>query len=143
MHYQCYVHDILLEWEGDVTSVPKFVEYFNNHYLSLAFTFDTNKDKITFLDLELVGDNMTYNIITSLYRKESAGYTNLHASSTYHQSKPSWRIDTNNNILFRFIYKRLGRLRIRGYPRWTLDRACTRVATKTRSSLKYKKKVAV
>lgn len=81
--YSRYIDDILIMWDGDVVSVPGFVIYLNNKNLNLAFTFKTNKNRISFFNLELVGDPITNKVVTSTYKKQTDGITILHASSCH------------------------------------------------------------
>lgn len=66
-----YIDDLLLIWEGSPQKVTTFVEYINQNYMKLRFTYEFQTSSIHFLDITLIGT--TDKEITVLpYRKHTA-----------------------------------------------------------------------
>ncbi|CAJ0915637.1 unnamed protein product [Ranitomeya imitator] len=80
-----YIDDVLLIWNGDDTSLSKFMQQFNINPFNLKFTYNWHPNKIDFLDISLcVGEDGA--IETDLYRKETSVNSLLHASSAHNYS---------------------------------------------------------
>ncbi|CAJ0915633.1 unnamed protein product [Ranitomeya imitator] len=80
-----YIDDVLLIWNGDDTSLSKFMQQLNINPFNLKFTYNWHPNKIDFLDISLcVGEDGA--IETGLYRKETSVNSLLHASSAHNYS---------------------------------------------------------
>ena len=82
-----YIDDIFMLWQHGEDELKKFLEALNCYHPSIKFTWDYSREKINFLDVEVIKkDNQ---LITDLYIKPTDTHQYLHASSchVYHCKK--------------------------------------------------------
>ena len=76
-----FIDDLFVIWEGSKDLAIEFTESLESEDLNLKFTSITSAERVEFLDVRVeIIDNV---ITTKLFRKESAGNSILHASSSH------------------------------------------------------------
>lgn len=116
-------------------SLNTFIEILNCNSSNLRFTFSSDRSKITFLDLTIFKDSSGC-LASTLFRKESAGNTLLHADSahphTLIRSIPyAQYLRLHRNCTFTDEFKSQAnllrdRLKASGYSKFLLCRAYNR-----------------
>ena len=71
-----YIDDIFFIWTHDEENLKKFMEDFNSFCDDIKFTYEFDKDSISFLDLKVIASNGK--LATSLYSKPAGYYQYLH-----------------------------------------------------------------
>ena len=82
-----YIDDIFMLWQHGEKELKKFLDILNCYHPSIKFTWDYSREKINFLDVNVIRkDNQ---LITDLYIKPTDTHQYLHASSchVYHCKK--------------------------------------------------------
>lgn len=80
-----YIDDVLMIWTGGQTLLLEFCTFLNNNQCNIEFTYEHNSTEIAFLDLILYIINDT--IASTLYRKNTACNSVLHAQSSHPRSQ--------------------------------------------------------
>lgn len=145
----CYIDDVFLIWTGTHAMLIAFVEMLNLNSFNLRFTLNVNAQRITFLDLSIFKDEDNC-LATSLYRKETAGITLLHAASAHPaaliRSIPYAqyiRLRRNCTHIVDFIAEAKllhTHLLARGYSKSLLRKAYNKALKQSRNALLYPKK---
>lgn len=87
MHwYSRYIDDLLITWQGAVSAISVFMEYFNTKVFNLKFTLSCHATQISFLDLSLKGKNH-HAIISATFGKP----TIVPATQSKPQNLSGWR----------------------------------------------------
>ncbi|XP_056423823.1 uncharacterized protein LOC130362802 [Hyla sarda] len=130
---------------SDVAVIQEFNNFMNSNEHNLYFTFCFEHEIVNFLDLTLRGDRDTGNITTSTYRKKNAVNSILHAGSCHPshvmENLPLgeiMRACRNCSLDNDFISERVAignRLKQRGCPDWTIQKANTIASNKSTSDL--------
>ncbi|XP_041431933.1 uncharacterized protein LOC121397896 [Xenopus laevis] len=76
-----YIDDCIGIWDGDEESLEEFVRYCNGRVQGLAFTMETHKLHIPFLDVLFSVERDA--VVTDLYRKPITRNTLLHSDSAH------------------------------------------------------------
>ena len=76
-----YIDDIFFIWTHDEEKLKKFMEDFNSFCDDIKFTYEFDKDSISFLDLKVIASNGK--LATSLYSKPAGYYQYLHYKSSH------------------------------------------------------------
>ncbi|XP_073448827.1 uncharacterized protein [Aquarana catesbeiana] len=76
------IDDVLLIWTGSTNLLSDFMEFLSQNNFNLKFTIQSDAISIPFLDLRLVLKE-DGSVFSTLYRKETAGNTILHFSSSH------------------------------------------------------------
>ena len=63
-----YIDDVFFIWSHGPDKLVSFMTEFNNYHPNIKFTYESNKENITFLDLDvsLSGNKLTTDLHTSL-----------------------------------------------------------------------------
>ena len=76
-----YIDDIFMLWQHGENELKKFLEFLNCYHPTIKFTADYSKEKINFLDVEIIKkDNR---LVTDLFIKPTDTHQYLHASSCH------------------------------------------------------------
>lgn len=143
-----YIDDIFIIWTGSQQTLASFVDHLNSNTFNLKFTYNSDLHKISFLDLTIYKDaNLC--LATTLYRKETAGNTVLHASSAhpstlvrsipYAQYIRLRRNCTTDNEFKHHADALRERLLKRGYSKSLLRRAFNKAWDQSRNALLFSK----
>ncbi|XP_040196440.1 uncharacterized protein LOC120929221 [Rana temporaria] len=144
-----YIDDVLVVWTGGADLLAKFMEYLSINNYNLKFTIQSDTKSIPFLDLKIsVNDDGT--LSTNLYRKETAGNTILHYSSSHPRSLVrsipySQYLRLRRNCAKEEDFEKeasalYSRLLLRGYSKKVLKQAYAKSKINTRDTLLFKKK---
>ena len=76
-----YIDDIFFTWTHGTQELDSFLNEFNKFHPNLSFTYETSKEKVNFLDLNVSMRNGT--ISTDLYIKPTDGHQYLHYKSSH------------------------------------------------------------
>lgn len=127
--------------------VDCFLRYVNSNPCNLKFTGIWDDCFINFLDITLTGDVGKGKVITSLYRKPSAGNTLLRANSCHPQHTilavpkgefiRAKRACTLNEDFDKEAITIRKRLMDRGYKNWIINKAEKEVRLKSRDSMLF------
>lgn len=77
-----YIDDVFIIWTDTKASLDAFIESLNQNRYNLKFTYNCDRQKTTFLDLNIFKDEDNY-LATDLFHKTTAGNTLLHAASAH------------------------------------------------------------
>lgn len=55
--YRCFIDDLLLIWEGDEESIHIFMNKLNTNNKNISLSWQYDRSRILFLDLEIKVDN--------------------------------------------------------------------------------------
>ena len=143
-----YIDDIFMLWNGIQNELNTFLEYINSTSSFLSFTFESDLNKINFLDLTIYkGINMLY---STIYRKPLSRNTLLRAESNHPrrliQNIPVGqflRLRRNCKTEAEFENKSIEmkeRFLSRGYHSRDIDLAYQKASNTDRSTLLVKKK---
>ncbi|XP_040212985.1 uncharacterized protein LOC120943646 [Rana temporaria] len=145
-----YIDDIFIIWSGTSSQLYQFIDILNVNERNLKFTFTASSDQVTFLDLTILKDG-DGRITSSLFRKETAGNTLLHATSAHPtnllKSIPYaqyLRLRRNCTMTKDFLLQAnllRQRLLLRGYSKSLLRKAFNKAARQSRINLLFKQKV--
>ena len=79
-----YIDDLFIIWQGSMEQAHRFVQQLGRNTQNLGFTHTISASELTFLDISIKVEG--HSLVTSLYRKDTAGNTLLNARSC-HPSK--------------------------------------------------------
>ncbi|OCT95432.1 hypothetical protein XELAEV_18013121mg [Xenopus laevis] len=131
--YKRYVDDLLLVWRGSESQFSSFVESLNHNDCNLRFTFSFDHANIDFLDLKLMSKSSE--IVSTVYRKKSAGNSLLRADSCHpkhiFKAVPIGQFQR----LRRNCMQLRDRFLARGYPLSLLEIAFVRALREDRNAL--------
>uniref|UniRef100_A0A8C5N1S5 Reverse transcriptase domain-containing protein n=1 Tax=Leptobrachium leishanense TaxID=445787 RepID=A0A8C5N1S5_9ANUR len=138
-----YIDDVLLLWKGSEEEFLQFVSLLNDNVYNLKFTFEIQKDSISFLDIKISKtDGGT--LSTTLYKKATATNSLLHWQS-FHPLPLKRGIPVGQYLRLRRICssddeflikaKKLKDFREKGYPNRHLKRAFQQAMSKSRDNL--------
>ena len=76
-----YIDDVFFIWSHGPDKLVSFMTEFNNYHPNIKFTYESNKENITFLDLDvsLSGNKLT----TDLHTKSTDKHRYLHYTSAH------------------------------------------------------------
>ena len=77
----CYIDDIFFIWTYSEKKVKKFMEHFSTFIHDIKFTYQFDKERISFLDLKVISSHGK--LMTSLYRKPTDCRQYLHYKSSH------------------------------------------------------------
>ncbi|XP_040188254.1 uncharacterized protein LOC120920313 [Rana temporaria] len=147
--WQRYIDDIFIVWDGLENELQEMLRLMNINSFNLFFTMSYNDKEVSFLDIRIFKE-LDGALGTSLFRKETAGNTLLHAESFHPEvlkkSIPySQFLRLRRNCSTDFDFQRESdllteRLLIRGYTKTSLKKAFNRVRDTNRRSLIFKPK---
>ncbi|OCT70725.1 hypothetical protein XELAEV_18037650mg [Xenopus laevis] len=145
-----YIDDVLLIWLGTQKDFFDFINILNNNDINLKVTAEIQRESINFLDIR-VYRGINHNIHTTVYRKETATNSLLHANSLHPQSTirgiPTGqylRVRRLCNTItdFKVEAKKLyDRFKARGYSHNSLKRAYKKALASDRNALLVPKKL--
>ena len=72
----CYIDDIFFIWTYNEKKVKKFMEHFSTFIHDIKFTYQFDKERISFLDLTVISSHGK--LMTSLYSKPTDCRQYLH-----------------------------------------------------------------
>lgn len=138
-----------LVWTGTQNLLDSFIQTINHNSMNLKFTISAHPNQITFLDLTIFKDKENC-LATTLFRKETAGNTLLHAESAHPRSliksipyAQYLRLRRNCTHLEEFKSQAnalRNRLLARGYTKTILRSAYNKAIRQSRNSLLFKQK---
>ena len=76
-----YIDDIFFKWTPGTQKLDSFLNELNKFHPNLSFTYETSKERVNFLDLNISIRNGT--ISTDLYIKPTDGHQYLHYKSSH------------------------------------------------------------
>lgn len=80
IYYGRYIDDVLLLWDGSEAELVSFHTYLNGINKNIKLSLEYDKQRISFLDLEIYKDNEGL-LHSTIYRKPTSRNTILHAKS--------------------------------------------------------------
>lgn len=142
-----YIDDLFIIWRGSIQKAKQYITFLNTNDVNLRFSGEISQDNVNYLDLKVAVEDGQ--LVTSLFRKETAGNSILHANSGHPpQLKNSipygefLRIKRNCStkkdcdIAINDSFKRF---QARGYQTELLEKARSKVESIQRNSLLNKK----
>ncbi|XP_040196442.1 uncharacterized protein LOC120929219 [Rana temporaria] len=147
--WQRYIDDIFIIWDGPESGLKELLRLMNINKFNLFFTMSHNQSEINFLDIS-IRKNPDGKINSTLFRKETAGNTILHAGSFHPEPlkrsipfSQFLRIRRNCSLEDDFHEQCNAlslRLSSRGYTKTCLRKAFNRVKALDRRQLIFKTK---
>lgn len=77
-----YIGDIFVIWQGTQGELQRFIDSLNTNEIGLCFTFEIEKDRLSFLDV-FISKNTVGTLDTTIYRKPTATNSLLHWKSSH------------------------------------------------------------
>ena len=118
-----YSDDIIFIWTHGPDKLVSFMTEFNNYHHNVKFTYESNKENITFLDLNvsLSGKNLTTGLHTSTDKHQYLHYTSAHPAHTkcsiiYSQALRMSRIFSYKTDFEKHLVDMKSWFQARGYP---------------------------
>lgn len=143
-----YIDDVFVIWRGSRNDADEFVDALNINHFNLEFTSNFSSTSLEFLDLELTIKEGK--LESSLFRKQTAGNSLLHARSCHPKSLVNSipygeLLRAKRNCSTDEAYRReeacmTNRFLERGYSKQTIQKAKIKEDEKSRSSLLEPKK---
>ena len=138
-----FIDDLFIIWQGTDSQAVAFINKLNANNLNLKFTYTLSQQELIFLDTRVsIVDNC---VSTSLHRKDTAGNTLLHASSSHPRSLiesipygefvRARRICSSDTTFEDECKTMEARLKARGYSNRCIQNAKVKALSKSRTNL--------
>ena len=144
-----YIDDVFFIWTHGPDKLVSFMTEFNNYHPNIKFTYESNKENITFLDLNvsLSGSKLTTDLHTkSTDKHQYLHYTSAHSAHTkrsiiYSQALRMSRICSYKNDFEKHLVDMKSWFQARGYPSDLIQKETNKVKfSGNRDKNKSKKK---